>query len=74
METTTITFRTTEDVKKKLDNMALEQNRTLSNMIETIVLKWLEEQEKNTQKWVLFMWKMLIYYRLFLWVIIYYVN
>ena len=29
MEPTTITFRTTEDVKKILDNMALEQNRTL---------------------------------------------
>lgn len=50
METTTITFRTTEEIKKILDNMALEQNRTLSNMIETIILMWLEEQEKKTQK------------------------
>ena len=74
METTTITFRTNEDVKKKLDNIAIDENRTMSNLIETIVLKWLEEYEKNTQKWVLFMWKMLIYYRSFLWVIIYYVN
>jgi len=47
METTTITFRTTEDIKKILDNMALEQNRTLSNMIETIILKYLEEQKKE---------------------------
>lgn len=48
METATITFRTTEDVKKILDNMALEQNRTLSNMIETIILKYLEEQKKES--------------------------
>lgn len=47
METTTITFRTTEDIKKILDNMALEQNRTLSNMIETIILKYLEENKKQ---------------------------
>ena len=54
MEPTTITFRTTEDVKKTLDNMALEENRTLSNMIETIILKYLESIKKNTQKWVFF--------------------
>lgn len=48
METATITFRTTEDVKKILDNMALEQNRTLSNMIETIILKYLEELKKES--------------------------
>ena len=47
METTTITFRTTEDTKKKLDSIALEENRTLSNMIETIVLQWLKEKEQN---------------------------
>lgn len=47
METTTITFRTTEDIKKKLDNMALKENRTLSNMIETIILKWLDENEEE---------------------------
>ncbi len=44
METTTITFRTTEDVKQKLDNLALEENRTLSNMIETIVLNYLKQK------------------------------
>lgn len=49
METTTITFRTTEDVKKVLDNMALEQNRTLSNMIETIILKFLEEEKEKSE-------------------------
>ncbi len=47
METTTITFRTTEDIKKELDNMALDENRTLSNLIETIIIKYLEEKKKN---------------------------
>ena len=51
MENTTITFRTTEDIKKKLDNIAQEENRTMSNLIETIILKYLEEQEKKSQKW-----------------------
>lgn len=47
MESATITFRTTEEVKKILDNLALEENRTLSNLIETIILKYLEEHEKK---------------------------
>lgn len=47
METTTITFRTTEETKKVLDNMALEQNRTLSNLIETIILEYLKNQEQE---------------------------
>ena len=50
MENTTITFRTTEEIKKKLDNIALEENRTLSNMIETIIIKWLEEYEKKAKE------------------------
>ncbi len=48
MEPTTITFRTTEDVKKELDNIAQEENRTLSNLVETIILKWLEENNKKS--------------------------
>ncbi len=47
METTTITFRTTEDTKKTLDMIALEENRTLSNLIETIILRYLEKYENN---------------------------
>lgn len=48
MESAVITFRTTEDIKIKLDFIAQEENRTLSNLIETIILKWLEEKEKDT--------------------------
>lgn len=47
METTTITFRTKEDIKKQLDNIALDQNRTLSNLIETIIIRYLEKYEDN---------------------------
>lgn len=46
MESVTITFRTTEDIKIELDNIAQEENRTLSNLIETILIKYLEEQKK----------------------------
>lgn len=47
METTTITFRTTADIKQILDNIALEQNRTLSNMIETIIIQWLKDNKNR---------------------------
>lgn len=47
MENVTITFRTKEDIKKDLDMIAQEQNRTLSNLIETIVLRYLEEYNNN---------------------------
>lgn len=49
METTTITFRTTEDIKKILDNMALEENRTLSNLIETILIKYLDQKKEDSK-------------------------
>lgn len=47
MENVTITFRTKEEIKKELDMIAMEQNRTLSNLVETIVLRYLEEYENN---------------------------
>lgn len=47
METTTITFRTTTDIKQTLSNIALEQNRTLSNMIETIIIQWLKSNKSQ---------------------------
>ena len=45
MESTIITFRTTEEIKKVLDNLAQDENRTISNLIETIVIKYLEEKK-----------------------------
>lgn len=64
MDSVTITFRTTEDIKKKLDNIALDQNRTLSNMIETIIIKWLEEYEKKAQdkNWAFLVKKRILFF------------
>lgn len=36
---TTITFRTSEELKKKLEMMAAKDNRTLSNLIELLLEK-----------------------------------
>ena len=47
MDRATITFSTTENIKKELDNLAQEENRTLSNLIETIVIKYLDSQKKD---------------------------
>lgn len=46
MDNVTITFRTKEDIKKRLDNLALGQNRTLSNLIETIVIMYLDNYDE----------------------------
>lgn len=42
---TSITFRTTEETKKKLEAMAAKENRTLSNMIQTILEKLFKEKK-----------------------------
>lgn len=42
-----ITLRTNEDIKIKLDKIALEENRSLNNLINTILIKYLEEKEQN---------------------------
>lgn len=42
-----ITLRTNEDIKIKLDKIALEENRSLNNLINTILIKYLEEQQKK---------------------------
>jgi len=36
---TTITFRTSEELKKKLEAMATKERRTLSNLIEILLEK-----------------------------------
>ena len=42
-----ITLRTNEEIKIKLDKIALEENRSLNNLINTILIKYLEEKEQN---------------------------
>ena len=45
-----ITLRTNEEIKKELDKMALDENRSLNNFILTILIKYIEEQKKGS-KW-----------------------
>lgn len=47
MNNVIITLRTNEEIKKKLDMLALQENRSLNNYIMTILIKHLEEHEKN---------------------------
>lgn len=42
-----ITLRTSEEIKKELDMMALKENRSLNNFIMTILIKYIEEQKKD---------------------------
>lgn len=42
-----ITIRTNEEIKKELDRLALEENRSLNNFINTILIKYLEEKKTN---------------------------
>ena len=47
MNNTIITLRTNEEIKKKLDMLALKENRSLNNYIITVLLKHIEEKEKE---------------------------
>ena len=40
-----ITIRTNEEIKKELDRLALEENRSLNNFINTILIKYLEKKK-----------------------------
>jgi predicted transcriptional regulator len=42
---TTITFRTNEDLRKKLEAMAAKEHRTLSNLIEMLLEKATKEKK-----------------------------
>ena len=39
-----------EEVWKKLEALALEQNRSLNNYLETVILKVIKEEEANRRK------------------------
>ncbi len=48
MNTTIITLRVSEELKKDLDMLALKENRSLNNYLNTILIKFVEEQKKDT--------------------------
>lgn len=41
---TTITFRTTDELKKKIEKLASKERRTLSNMIEVLLESAMKEK------------------------------
>ena len=52
MEKTVISFKIDQGLKDRLAELAKEQNRSLSNLIETVLLKYAQEpvEEKKTSK------------------------
>ena len=47
MNSVIITIRTTEEIKKELDRLALEDNRSLNNYINNILIKHIEKETNN---------------------------
>lgn len=50
MNNSIITLRTTEEIKQKLDMLALKENRSLNNYLNTLLIKHIEEMEKEEEK------------------------
>ena len=50
MNNVIITLRTNEELKKQLDMLALQENRSLNNFINTILLKYVEEEKNKKDK------------------------
>ena len=50
MSSVIITLRVSEELKKELDKMALEENRSLNNFIGTILLKYVDSKQKEQKK------------------------
>ena len=49
MDKTVIYLRVDDELKKALDMLALEDNRSLNNYIYTILLKHVEEEQKKKE-------------------------
>ncbi len=50
MNNVIITLRTNEELKKQLDMLALQENRSLNNFINTILIKYVEEEKSKKEK------------------------
>lgn len=49
MNNVIITIRTSEEIKKELDRLALEDNRSLNNYVVNILIKHIDEKKKNSK-------------------------
>ena len=47
MNNVIITLRTNEEIKKELDKIDLEENRSLNNLVVTILVKYLDARNKK---------------------------
>ena len=47
MNSVTTTLRMDEELKKELDNLALKENRSLNNLIVTILINYLENKKEK---------------------------
>jgi predicted transcriptional regulator len=45
-----VTIRLPDEIKKKLEKIAQNQHRPLSNLIRLILIHWLEEQQQNPKR------------------------
>jgi predicted DNA-binding protein len=45
-----IAVRIPEEMKERLEQIAQEQHRPLSNLVRLILIQWLEEYEKDNSK------------------------
>ena len=50
MNSVTTTLRISEEMKKELDMIALEENRSLNNLIVTILLRYLDNRKYDDKK------------------------
>lgn len=46
MNNVIITLRTNEEIKKELDRLALEDNRSLNNYIVNVLIKHIDEEKR----------------------------
>jgi predicted transcriptional regulator len=42
-----VTIRLPDDMKEKLEKIAQDEHRPLSNLLRLIIMEWLEEQDKK---------------------------
>lgn len=49
MNNVIITLRTNEEIKKELDRLALEDNRSLNNYIMNILIKHIDNEKKKEE-------------------------
>ncbi len=50
MNSVVVTLRINEEIKRELDALALEENRSLNNLISTILIKYLDSKKVESNE------------------------